>query len=180
MFKSLRQGMPLYVFTKGVEPQLEICEVISRTEPVALQANPIVNFVNGQQVFTPPKMVVDVQVRSSKGDIINYQKLPADMEIADFGTNGTVISSSSDAIQYEVDTLRKQSLRVLESVDLHKKIVGTCDKLLSDLNPQIKQEVTRSKEIDSLKTEVKDLRSDLVDIKGMLTKALNIRKPKEE
>lgn len=184
MFRNLRQGMPLYVLTKGNEPQFDKCEVISRTEPVVPYGQNGTTFVGGQQYLAQPNLTVDVQVRKDNGDTVTYQKLPADADIADFGTNGVVVSSSSEAIQNEIDTLRKQSLRVLESVDKHKKIVATCDKMLSDLNPQIKQEATRSRELESLRNDVNDLRDDLSDIKsdlkGLLSKIANVKRNKEE
>lgn len=117
-----------------------------------------------------PKMLVDVKIKSSSGEV-ELQKLPADLTIADFG-NGMVISESKDAILNEIDTLRKSSVRVIESVDMHKNIVEKCDGLLAELNPQIKQEMERTKEFDTLKEEVGGIKTDLVELKGMLSKLL--------
>lgn len=179
MFKSLRTGVPLYVLTKGDEPCLEICEVLSRTEPMQ-QFGATTNVIGGQQYFNPPQFTVDVKVRKPNGEEVNYQKIPADIEIVDFGSQGVVLSTSSNAIQNEIETLRKHSLRVLDSIDQHKKTVALCDKYLSDLNPQIKQDAERSKEIETLRGEMNELRGDMIDIKGMLAKALNSRKTKED
>lgn len=179
MFQSLRPGMPVYVLQKGNEPTLEVCEVVSRTEPV-LPTGINTNFVAGQQFLAPPKKIVDVRIQRHNGDFITYQQLPAEADIADIGTTGTVLSTSSNAIQNEIEMLRKHSMRVLDSVEQHKKTVAMCDKMLAELNPSLKEREKQSEDIETLRGEVNELRGDLIDIKGMLSKALNVRKNKED
>ena len=180
MFQSLRPGMPVYVLNKGNEPTLEVCEVISRTEPVLPTAGLNTSFIGSQQFLAPAKKIVDVRIQRPNGEFVTYQQLPAESDVADIGTAGTVISTSSSAIQNEIEMLRKHSMRVLDSIGQHKKVVETCDKILSDLNPNIKERVKQSEDIETLRGEVNELRGDLIDIKGMLSKALNVRKPKED
>lgn len=177
MFGSLRQGMPLYVLNKsGAEPKFDIVEVISRTEPA------VPNYGTG--VYNPAypmqKAEVNVSVRFSDGEELTFQKLPSDATIADCKEYSTVVSESRDAMLAEISTLQRASANVLESVDKHKRIVELCDQYIADLNPQIKQDAERSKEIESLRGEVNELRGDMIDIKGMLAKALNNRKSKED
>jgi hypothetical protein len=165
MFSNLRIGTPLYVLHKN-EPQLEIGEVTFVSQPTPQFGTTY----SGGYPMPSPKMLVDVKIKSSSGEV-ELQKLPADLTIADFG-NGMVISESKDAILNEIDTLRKSSVRVIESVDMHKNIVEKCDGLLAELNPQIKQEMERTKEFDTLKEEVGGIKTDLVELKGMLSKLL--------
>lgn len=172
MFSNLRNGTPLYVLHKS-EPRLEIGEVINVGTPVPQFGQ---TYTAGFQM-PGQKMLVDVKIKTKNGDI-DLQKLPADLSIADFG-NGMVVSESREAILNEIDALRKSSERVIESVDYHKAVIGKCTDLMSELNPQLKQDVERAKELDSLKREVGGLKDDMVDIKGMLTKMMN-KKSKED
>lgn len=115
-----------------------------------------------------PKMLVDVKIKSSGGEVVDLQKLPADLSIADFG-NGMVVSESRDAIYNEIEALRKTSQRVVESMDYHQSVMSKCTDLMAELNPQVKQEA----EFDSLKQEVCGIKGDLQELKGMLSKFLN-------
>jgi hypothetical protein len=166
MFSNLRIGTPLYVLHKN-EPQLEIGEVTYISQP----SPQFVTAYNAGMQMPTTKMLVDVKIKTANGDV-ELQKLPADMSIADFG-NGMVISESRDAILNEIDTLRKSSVRIIESIEHHKAMVDKCDTLLAELNPQIKQDAERTKEFDSLKQEVSGIKGDLVELKGMLSKFLN-------
>jgi hypothetical protein len=166
MFSNLRIGTPLYVLHKN-EPQLEVGEVTFVSQPTPQFGTTY----NAGYPMPAPKMLVDVKIKSANGDV-ELQKLPAELSIADFG-NGMVISESREAICNEVDTMRKASIRVIESVEQHKSIVDKCDALLAELNPQIKQEVERTKEFDSLKQEVGGLKDNLLELKDMLSKLLN-------
>lgn len=166
MFSNLRIGTPLYVLHKS-DPKLEIGEVIFVSQPTPQFGTTY----SAGYPMPAPKMLVDIKIKSTNGEV-DLQKLPADLSIADFG-NGMVISESKEAILNEIDTLRKTSVRIIESVDTHKSIVEKCDGLLAELNPQIKQDMERTKEFDGLKKEVGGLKSDLAELKGMLNKLLN-------
>ena len=127
-----------------------------------------------------PKNVVDVKV-SINGESVDFQKLPADASIADFGSNGIVVSESRDAIINEISGFKKASERVLADVERHQHIVAECDTMLTLLNPQLKREAEQAEEIENLKRGMSDLRGDMNDIKGMLAQALkHSSKSKEE
>lgn len=165
MFQSLRIGTPLYVLHKN-EPKLEVGEV-------TFVSNPTPPFGQTYSAGFPmqQQMIVDVKIKSGE-QTIELKQLPATQTIADYG-NGMVISESREGILTEIDTLRKNSLRVLDSIEQHKAIVEKCESFIAELNPQIKQEAERTKEISNLQNEVNGLKDDMTDIKGMLTKLLN-------
>ena len=52
--------------------------------------------------------------------------------------------------------------------------------MLAELNPQLKKEAEQTAEIENLKRGMADLQDTLVDLKGMLAKALNRSIKKEE
>ena len=174
MFQSLRAGTPLYVLHKS-EPRLEIGEVVSVSNPQPQFGQ--MSYHAGM-AYQPQKNVVDVKIKV--GDqLIDLQQLPADAVIADFGSNGMVISESRDAVLTEIDTLRKNSEKVLESIDYHKSLVEKCSSIAAELNPHIRQEAEQRQEMERMKSELSDIRSSMQNIQGMLAKALN-KKPKED
>lgn len=163
MFSNLRVGTPLYILHKQ-DPKLEIGEVTFVSQPSPQFG---ATYTAGYPM-PAPKMLVDVKIKSSSGEVVDLQKLPADLSIADFG-NGMVVSESRDAIYNEIDALRKTSQRVVESMDYHQSVMSKCTDLMAELNPQVKQEA----EFDSLKQEVCGIKGDLQELKGMLAKFLN-------
>lgn len=168
MFQNLRKGTPVYVLHKQV-PSLEIGEVENVGTPM-----PTMPTYNAG-IYQQQKTTVDIRVRIGE-QVVNFEKLPSEMTIADFGTNGIVISESRDAVISEIESMRKNSQKVLESVDFHTGVVEKCESMLSELNPVLRQDAERAKDIETLKAEVGNLKCDLTDIKGMLTKALDKRK----
>ena len=104
--------------------------------------------------MNPQELVVDVVVRINGNDI-TLQKLPANLDVADQGTaNGAlVITTSREAMNSEVDSLRQKSLGILNSVDYHKKIVQDCEVLLQRLNPEFAEQKQQKQEIDNLKED---------------------------
>ena len=164
MFSNLRSGAPLYVLHRS-EPRVEVGEVVNVSQPT-----PQFNTTYNNGIMTPPKMYVDVRIKV--GDqMIDLQKLQSDMSVAD--CNGMVVAEGKDAIVNEVAALAKMSQSVLDSVDRHKDIVTKCNALLVELNPDVKREAERAKEMN-------DLRNEVADLKSMLSQLLNSKTKKGE
>ena len=87
--------------------------------------------------FTQPQeMVVDITVKI--GDrIVNYNGLPAHLDIADSYSNGEniVISDSREAMNSEILNFKQKSIDAINSVDMHKGIIDECDLIISCLEP---------------------------------------------
>lgn len=169
MFHSLRIGTPLYVLRKN-EPKLEVGEVTFVSQPVNQFNQP---FYGGTQ---PTTVDIKIQIGDKPMD---FQKLPATFTIADCG-NGVVVSESREAISNEINILRQNSQRILESTDQHKAIVRKCEELLQELNPQVRQEAERAKEIESLGNRVGGLEMSLERIEGLLIQSLKSKTKKED
>lgn len=165
MFQNLRVGTPLYVLHKN-ELKIETGEVTFVSQPVN-QFNQVV-FANSQPATVDISMQVD-------GKPIELKKIPATLTISDCGNN-RVVSESREAISTELSVMKANSQRVIDSMDQHKEIVRKCDELLQELNPQIKQEAERSKEIESLANRVGGLESSIGRIEQMLTRSLETKK----
>lgn len=174
MFQSLRAGTPLYVLHKSV-PRLEIGEVLSVGTPQPQFGQTV---YQAGMTYQPQKTLVDIKVKIGN-ETIDLQKLPSEAVIADFGDNSMVISESREAILNEIETIRKGSEKVLESIDFHNNVVEQCSAMIAELNPHIRQEAEQRKEIDNMKNELSEIKNTMQSMQGMLAKALN-KKIKED
>ena len=149
MFSNLRTNSQIYMLHKGASPYVEVGQVVSVSQPQP--KFPVTNFM------VPQEMVVDIVVRVNDANI-TLSKLPANLDIADQGPDGNVvITTSREAMNSEVDSLRQKSLGVINSMDYHKKIVQDCEVLLQRLNPEFADQKQQKQELDSLKAQVGEL-----------------------
>ncbi len=149
MFQSLRPNNQIYILSKGDSPELQIGSVVSVGMPMPKYKIPP---VYGQ----PQEMVVDICVNVN-GQDVNYQKLPASVDIADFGTGGVVISDNREAMNAEVLSLKNKSVETVNSIDRHKSIIKACDEILAGLNPEYAERKQQQTEINDLKSQVSEL-----------------------
>lgn len=148
MFQSLRPNNQLFILQKD-KPELVVGSVVSVSTPMPKYQM--------QPAFGPhQEMVVDIIAKVNNEDV-TYQKIPASADIADFGTNGVVISDNRDAMNSEVMSLKKKSNDIINSVDYHKEVVINCDKILGELNPEIAEKQAQQKEIDALRDQVSQM-----------------------
>lgn len=123
MFQSIRQGQQFFILHKGENPRCDVGTVVS-------VSNPVPKYQNGYTAYPLPQneMVVDVKVKVGD-DTLDFQKLPANLSIADFSQIGgnVVVSESKDAINAEIEAMKISSVRVVESVQYHQKVIKSCD-----------------------------------------------------
>ena len=117
MFQGLRTNSLFYVLDKGENPNLQIGQVVSVSNPQTKYPT----FNNG---FTPQPMetVVDVKVKINDEEV-DFKQLPANGQIAN--DKNLVVSDNKEAMSAEVDTMLRQSKAILESVDYHKRVVDS-------------------------------------------------------
>lgn len=149
MFQSLRPNNQVYILHKDSTPVLEHGAVVSVSTPMPKYQVPP---VFGQ----PNEMVVDLVIRID-GKENTFQKLPANADIADFGSSGIVISDSRDAMNAEVLSMKNKSLDTIASLDFHKAVVESCDGILAGLNPEFAERQQQQAEINELKSQVAEL-----------------------
>jgi hypothetical protein len=158
MFQSLRPNNQIFVLHKD-KPLLEVGSVVSVSMPTPKYPVP--------QVFgQPQEMVVDIVVKINNQDV-TYQKLPANLDIADFGNNGIVISDNKLAMNSEIMSLKQKSVDAINNINFHHQVVSNCDKMLSDLNPEFAEKQQQQAEINELKTQVFDLSKSMADLVQM-------------
>lgn len=168
MFSNLRTNSQIYILHKDSTPYVEVGQVVSVSQPQPrYQVN---NFM------APQELVVDIVVNVN-GNNITLQKLPSNLDVADQGTvNGSLfISTTRDAMNSEINTLRQKSLDIINSVDYHKKIIQDCELLLQKLNPEFAEQKQQKQEIDILKSQMSEMMSGMKELMAQLKKENTIK-----
>lgn len=151
MFQSVRPNSPIYVLHKGDNPRLETGYVVNQPIPKPKYQMPT---AFGQ----PHEMVVDLVIKLND-TTFNMNSIPAQLDIADSYSNGEnlVISDSRDAMNSEILSLKQKSIDLLNSVDYHKSLIASYDKLLSDFNPEMAEKQAQQQEISELRAQMNEM-----------------------
>lgn len=163
MFSNLRTNSQLYILHRDATPYVEIGQVVSVSQP-----RPRYQATN---YIAPQEQVVDVVV-GVNGNNITLQNLPANLDVADQGTiNGSLfISTSRDAMNTEINSMRQKSLDIINSIEHHKKVIQDCELLLQRLNPEFAEQKQQKQEIDMLKTQVSEMMNGMKELMAQLKK----------
>lgn len=170
MFQSVRPNSPIYVFHKGDNPRIETGYVVNQPIPKPKYQIPP---TFGQ----PQEMIVDLVVKLN--DItVNYNSIPASLDIADSYSNGEniVISDSKDAINAEIISLKQKSIDIINSVDYHKTLINNYDKILSEFNPDVAEKQAQQKEIADLRLQMTEMSRNM----ALLIEQLKNKETKHE
>lgn len=165
MFQGLRTNSLFYVLDKGENPNLQIGQVVSVSNPQTRYPS----FNNG---FTPQPMetVVDVKVKLGD-DEVDFKQLPANGQIAN--DKNLVVSDNKEAMSAEVDAMLRQSKAILESVDYNKRVVESCEGMLQQLNPQIAKEKEQTEKINKLEGKVSGIEGKIDKMMGWLQQTMS-------
>lgn len=172
MFQSVRPNSQIYIFHKGDTPKVEVGYVSNQPIPKPKYSLPT-NF--GQ----PQDMVVDIVVKIGDRQV-NYNGLPANMDIADSFSNGEsiVIADNREAMNAELLSLKQKSTEVINSVNYHKELISKYEKILSELNPEFAEKQEQKQEIDTLKEQMAEMSrsiSTLMESNKKLIEQLTIK-----
>lgn len=168
MFQSLRTNSQFYILTKGANPRLDIGMVTQVSAPqIKFPAIP-------QSLGQQPEYVVDVTV-SVNGTTQQYQRLPANKEIADFGDSfgNIVVSMNRDAMNNEIATLKSQSVDHINRVEEEKQKIIAYDTILQQLNPEYAEKQKQDAEIANLKNQVAAITQSNANLEQMLQQILS-------
>lgn len=145
-FQNLRNNHQIYILKKDAVPILEIGKITNVSVPVPKYGN--ASMYND--------LVLDITAEID-GRITNFQKLPANSEIADFGNN-IVVATSKEAMNNELMSMKQRSLDIINSVELHQSIISGCDEILQTLNPEIAEKQRQEQENKQLREEINSLK----------------------
>lgn len=170
MLSALRPGTPVYVLYKN-EPRFAVAKV-------SQVSNQYPNIGYQQPMVPGNNLAVNISIEVD-GKLENYERIPLNSSIAEFPDKGVLISETRDGIINEVNAIKSASVTALQQVDMHKGVIASCDKLLFDLNPQLRKEQEQAAEIASLKEQMNGMSEQIAGLTAMLSKSLG-KKPKEE
>ena len=170
MLSALRPGTPVYVLYKN-EPRFAVAKV-------SQVSNQYPNLGYQQQPLVPGNNLAVNIVIEVDGKLEPYDRIPLNSTIAEFPDKGVIISETRDGIINEVNAIKSASVTALQQIDMHKNVIASCDKLLFDLNPQLRKEEEQAKEIANLKEQLSGMSEQIAALTGMLSKSLG--KKKEE
>lgn len=145
-FQNLRNNHQIYILHKDAIPTLEIGKITNISVPIPKYGN--TSMYNDLIL----DITADVDGRST-----NFQKLPANSEIADFGNN-IVVAVSKEAMNSEVTSMKQRSLDILNSIEQHQSIIKGCDEILHILNPEIAEKQRQEQENKALREEINSLK----------------------
>ena len=145
-FQNLRNNHQIYILRKDAIPTLEIGKVTHVSVPVPKYGT--TSMYND--------LVLDITVEV-EGKSTNFQKLPANGEIADFGNN-IVLAISREAMSSEVASMKQRSTDILNSIEQHQNIICGCDEILKVLNPEIAEKQRQEQENKALREEINSLK----------------------
>lgn len=145
-FQNLRNNHQIYILHKDANPTLEIGKVTYVSVPVPKYGN--TSMYND--------LILDITAEID-GKPTNFQKLPANNEIADFGNN-IVVAVSKNAMNNEVMSMKQRSMDILNSIEQHQSIIQGCDEILQLLNPEIAEKQRQEQENKALREEINSLK----------------------
>ena len=145
-FQNLRNNHQIYILHKDAVPTLAIGKVTYISAPVPKYGN--TSMYND--------LVLDITA-DVDGKSTNFQKLPANGEIADFGNN-IVVATSKEAMNSELVSMKQRSLDIINSVEQHRNIISGCDEILQMLNPEIAEKQRQEQENKQLREEINSLK----------------------
>lgn len=157
MFQSVRPNSTIYVFHKGESPRLEIGYVVNA--PIIKPKYQV------PPTFGQQEMVVDLVVKVN-GQNVNYTGLPAQLDVSDSYSNGEqiVIADNKEAMNAELLSIKQKSIDIINSVDMHKKMLSNCDQILADLNPEFKEKQQQQQEISDLRNQVNEMARNISEL----------------
>lgn len=145
-FQNLRNNHQIYILHKSATPTLETGKITNVSVPVPKYGtNSMYN-----------DLVIDITAEVG-GRPTNFQKLPANGEIADFG-NDLVIACNKEAMNNEVMSMKQRSLDIINSIEQHENIVQGCDQILQIINPEIAEKQKQELENKALREEINSLK----------------------
>ena len=151
MFQSVRPNSQIFILHKGDTPTIEVGSVTNQPVPRAKYQLPSA-FGQTQE------LVVDLIVKV--GDrTVNYNGLPAHLDIADSSSNGEtiVISDNKEAMNAELLNLKQKSTDIINSIEFHKGLIEEYEKILAQLNPEFAEKQEQKQELDTLKAQMAEM-----------------------
>lgn len=163
---NCRQGSPFYILHKDAKPYVEQGQVVSVTAPMPVigQIGQTIGQVGQAGLGQPITYSVDIMVKVGE-QTMNFQKLPANLDSADFAGNGNMfVSCTREGINDEIRSMHKQSADIIASIPFHQDRMQTLDAIYSQLNPEVAEAEQRQKEMAGLQQQYNELNNQFQEL----------------
>lgn len=161
MFSNLSQNSILYVLDINSTPKI----LSGPVERVSIP-RPKYNTFNPNM-----EMVVDV-VATINGERREFKGIP-NGSIANFGTDAFVLAENKESLDSYINAMLQNSKSVVDSVEKHKSLIASYEEALQELNPHIKADKEKDKAIQSLQSQVAELKDMLLSLTKVETPKIN-------
>ncbi len=155
MFSNLSKGNILY----GLDRRDKVKSFTATIEKVT----PVYGKVQGNMFGQMPELRLDI-VANINGEQKEFQQVPSNNAIADFGEKSFVIADNKDSLYNYVKTLRQTSKNIIDSAPYHESLIPQYDEVLNDIMPGS----ANSDEVKALKNEVGSLKAQLAEAISLL------------
>lgn len=151
LFKDVKIGQSVYVLSRT---GLTLDEV--KVTQVSL---PHADITSGNY----NKMFVDVTTQGADGSKCQYT-VGDGVDVA--YASDKILSVTRQGLLSDVESIRMQAQQSIDSIDHYRQIVVNADKLLAELNPEVKEKQETEKRFSNIE-------SSLSDLKELMTKFIN-------
>lgn len=149
-FKDIKQGYSVYILDK---------QNMTITEGKVITVGfPHID-VNNKPQAGISQMVVDVTIESSQ-KTATYS-IPENLSITYAGD--IVLSVDKQSLSYEVQSMKTQAEKIIESVPKQKEIVDKATTLLSELNPEYKEKKENEQRFSRIEDSINKLESTVTN-----------------
>ena len=152
MFSNLSPNSILYVLDLNSSPKV----LSGPIERVSIP-RPKYNTFNPNM-----EMIVDI-VATINGERREFKGVP-NGAIANFGTDAFVLAENKESLNSYINAMIQNSKSIIESVEKHKTLVSNYEEALTELNPSIKANKEKDKAIQSLQSQVAELKDMLLSM----------------
>lgn len=152
MFSNLSPNSILYVLDLNSSPKV----LSGPIERVSIP-RPKYNTFNPNM-----EMIVDI-IATINGERREFKGVP-NGAIANFGTDAFVLAENKEALNSYINAMIQNSNSIIESVEKHRTLVSNYEEALTELNPSIKADKEKDKAIQSLQSQVAELKDMLLSM----------------
>lgn len=152
MFSNLSPNSILYVLDLNSSPKV----LSGPIERVSIP-RPKYNTFNPNM-----EMIVDITA-TINGERREFKGVP-NGAIANFGTDAFVLAENKESLNSYINAMIQNSKSIIESVEKHKTLLSNYEEALTELNPSIKADREKDKAIQSLQSQVAELKDMLLSM----------------
>lgn len=156
MFSNLSQGNVLYGLDTRGEFKVFAAPIVKATPPYA-------GYVKNNGIQTPA-MVVDIAA-TINGETQEFKQVPSNISIADFGTIGFVLADNKDSLKVYVDSMVSNKKRAIDNIEQERH--------LYEQYLKVSEDISGSSAVSKENDEIKQLRSEIAELKELLTSRKN-------